>query len=285
MTSPTEPTTVHIKTSSDITIVADHWPGDGPAIVMAHGGGQTRHSWGRTAGVLAAAGHRLLSIDLRGHGNSSWSTSGDYLINSFRDDAMSVIDWLDEPVAWVGASLGGSTGLAAVDAAPQRFWALVLVDITPAPAQAGIDRIMTFMVETAATGFADLDEAADAVAAYQPHRTRPKNSSGLAKNLQQGEDGRWRWHWDPAFVTSDRSMTAQKTKNLTRTEAARRLRLPTMLVRGQLSDLVTEAEARAFLELVPHAVYVDVKDASHMIAGDENDAFTSAVVEFFRELA
>ena len=61
---------------------------------------------------------------------------------------------------------------------------------------------------------------------------------------------------------------------------ARRLGLPTLLVRGRLSDLVTEQEVAEFRELVPHAEYVDVADAAHMIAGDRNDVFTEAVVGF-----
>jgi pimeloyl-ACP methyl ester carboxylesterase len=58
--------------------------------------------------------------------------------------------------------------------------------------------------------------------------------------------------------------------------------MPTMLVRGRLSDLVTQDEVDEFLKMVPHARYVDVKDAAHMIAGDKNDVFTDAVAEFLQ---
>lgn len=203
----------------------------------------------------------------------------------FAADHFAVIDWIGEPVAWIGASLGGSSGLMAVGARPAGFAALVLVDITPSPAEAGIDRILAFMTETSVHGFATLDEAADAVAAYQPHRPRPKDTSGLAKNLRFGDDGRWRWHWDPAFVTSPNSMTNKRGRHGEAEDIARALRLPTMLVRGRLSDLVTETEAQAFLALVPHADYVDVADAAHMIAGDKNDVFMSAIVDFVSRLA
>lgn len=275
---------VSITTPDGLTIVGDHWDGTGSPVVLAHGGGQTRHSWGATARALADRGHRVLSIDLRGHGDSEWAPDGRYGMDDFVRDHLAVTEWIGAGVHWVGASLGGSSGLAAVGVAADRFRSLALVDITPAPARAGVDRILTFMAETAATGFADLDEAADAVAAYQPHRKRPEDPSGLAKNLRRGEDGRWRWHWDPAFVTSPNSMTHQKGRHDDGRAIARSLTLPTMLVRGRLSDLVTETEAQEFLGLVPHAEYVDVADAAHMIAGDKNDVFMAAITGFVDQL-
>jgi pimeloyl-ACP methyl ester carboxylesterase len=264
-------------------IAADEWPGDGPAVVLAHGGGQTRHSWGGTAAVLSAHGHRVVSMDLRGHGDSAWDPNGDYSMSAYRDDAVAVADWIGEPVAWVGASLGGMTGLHAVDAAPQRFSSLVLVDITPRPAAAGVSRILEFMGKDAIDGFATLDDAADAIAAYQPHRPRPTDLSGLAKNLRLGDDGRWRWHWDPAFISMRTGGTSEHARDAHHGELetiARRLSLPVLLVRGKLSDLVTDAEVADFRQMVPHADYVDVADAAHMIAGDKNDVFTDAVVQF-----
>ncbi len=276
--------TVQISSTGGLVIAADHWPGSGRPIVLAHGGGQTRHSWGATAAALAERGHRVLSVDLRGHGDSAWAPDGEYAMADFVDDHLAVIEWIGDPIIWVGASLGGSSGLMAVGRDPSAFSALVLVDITPSPAAAGVDRILAFMAETSIRGFRDLDEAADAVAAYQPHRKRPKNTSGLAKNLRQGEDGRWRWHWDPAFVTSPKSMTSERGRHGEAEDIARALRLPTMLVRGRLSDLVTETEAEAFLEMAPHAEYVDVANAAHMIAGDKNDVFMAAIVDFVDRL-
>ena len=281
MTAPKQPVT--IPAGDRMTIAADEWPADGPPVVLAHGGGQTRHSWGGTAAMLASHGHRVVSIDLRGHGDSTWDADGNYSMSAYRDDALAVAEWIGDPVAWVGASLGGMTGLHAVDAAPQRFSALVLVDITPRPAAAGVSRILEFMGKDAIDGFSSLDEAADAIAAYQPHRPRPTDLSGLEKNLRLGADGRWRWHWDPAFIemrTGGESEHARDAHHGELETIARRLSLPVLLVRGRLSDLVTQAEVDEFLQMVPHAGYVDVAGAAHMIAGDKNDAFTDAVVHF-----
>ena len=280
------PQRIDIVTPSGVRIAADEWSSESPerpAVVLAHGGGQTRHSWGGTAAVLADHGHRVVSIDLRGHGDSDWAPNGDYHMSAYADDALAVVRWIGSPVAWVGASLGGMTGLHAVDAAPELFSALVLVDITPRPAAAGVSRILEFMARDAVDGFATLDDAADAIAAYQPHRPRPSDLSGLSKNLRLGEDGRWRWHWDPAFLSIRTGGTSEHARDRHHDELeeiARRLTLPTLLVRGKLSDLVTEAEVEEFLGMVPHARYVDVANAAHMIAGDRNDVFTDAVVGF-----
>jgi pimeloyl-ACP methyl ester carboxylesterase len=275
--------TVHIAAPGDMTIAADEWPGDGPAVVLAHGGGQTRHSWGGTAAALSAHGHRVVSIDLRGHGDSAWDPDGDYSMGAYRNDALAVVEWLDQPVAWVGASLGGMTGLHVVDAAPERFSSLVLVDITPRPAAAGVSRILEFMAKDAVDGFATLDDAADAIASYQPHRPRPTDLTGLSKNLRRRPDGRWRWHWDPAFINMRTGGTSEHARDAHHGELeliARRLRLPVLLIRGKLSDLVTDAEVDEFRDMVPHAEYVDVAGAAHMIAGDKNDVFTDAVAAF-----
>jgi pimeloyl-ACP methyl ester carboxylesterase len=289
MTESTEseraPERVGIVSPTGVTIAGDHWSGDRAPVVLAHGGGQTRHSWGGTARTLARRGHRVLSIDLRGHGDSSWASDRDYSMSAYGVDAVAAAEWIGAPVIWVGASLGGMTGLHAVDASPERFAALVLVDITPRPAQAGTSRIREFMADRAVEGFATLEEAADAIAAYQPHRPRPKDLSGLSKNLRLGEDGRWRWHWDPAFLDAragGRSEHARDRRHDELEAMARRLRLPTLLVRGKLSDLVTDHEVAEFREMVPHAEEVDVAGAAHMIAGDRNDVFTDAVLDFLR---
>ena len=277
------PDVVHIESPNGVVIAADHWFGSGTPVVLAHGGGQTRYSWGGTAEALARSGHRVVSMDLRGHGDSTWAPDSDYTMDAFRDDALAVADWVGEPVAWVGASLGGMTGLHAVHARPAAFDALVLVDITPRPAQTGVNRILEFMGANAEEGFATLDDAADAIAAYQPHRPRPKDLSGLAKNLRHGNDGRWRWHWDPGFLDIRTGGTSEHARNAHHdalSDMARGLTLPTLLIRGRLSDLVTEDEVAEFLALVPHAQFVDVADAGHMIAGDRNDVFTDAVTEF-----
>lgn len=253
-------------------------------VLLLHGGGQTRHSWGATAATLAAAGWYAVAYDQRGHGASGRSPSGHYEPGRFAEDLVEIASTFERSPVVVGASLGGLAALLAEGVlAPGLFAGLVLVDITPRQEREGVDRIVSFMLDRAVEGFGSLDEAADAVAAYQPHRQRPRDHSGLRKNLRLDDDGRWRWHWDPELFNSDSGLhAAQESGRFV--AAAARLTLPTLLVRGKLSDLVSEETASEFLALVPHARFVDVSDAGHMVAGDRNDRFCDAVVEFLATL-
>ena len=279
-------TTFEFEGVGGIRLVGDERgePGN-PTVVLLHGGGQTRHSWGGTADTLAERGWRSITLDGRGHGESDWSTEQDYRLSAFAGDVKAFVETrLNRPPFLIGASLGGLTSiLLAGEIAPGIARGVVLVDIVPDMEQAGANRIQQFMAEHARTGFASLEEVADAVAAYNPHRPRPTDLNGLRKNVRE-RDGRWYWHWDPAFVGG--------TADLPPTEISDTARLmddvgtivnggtPVMLVRGRVSDLVSEEKAEQFRARFPSVEYVDVSGAGHMVAGDRNDAFTAAVVDF-----
>jgi pimeloyl-ACP methyl ester carboxylesterase len=274
------PEPVTFAGADDVVIVGDAYGNPAhPPVILLHGGGQTRHAWGRTAAELAEAGWRSYSLDLRGHGDSGWSPDGRYHVQVLAADLLAVLDELGTPAALVGASLGGMTSLlVAGQLRPEAVRALVLVDIVHRAEPEGAQKIGDFM-RSRPEGFATLDEAADAVANFNPHRPRPKDPSGLKKNLRLGPDGRWRWHWDPAFLQPGNGPGgALEDERMAR--CAQALRMPTLLVRGRLSDIVSEAGAREFLELAPHAGFVDVREAGHMVAGDRNDVFSQAVLEF-----
>jgi pimeloyl-ACP methyl ester carboxylesterase len=273
-------------TGRDGNVLAADVAGDPSAspVVLLHGGGQTRHAWGTTLDALAMRGWRAYTVDLRGHGESAWATDGDYTIDAFAGDVWAVATTFEKPPAFVGASLGGMSSLVAIGESTKPVAsALVLVDIAPRMEEAGRNRIGDFMSEHMIDGFASLDAVADAIALYNPHRPRPTDLSGLSKNLRE-RDGRWYWHWDPEFILGRMGAndeTRASVVNPDRMEAAARaLTLPTLLVRGRQSDLLSEEGARSFLELAPHAELVDVAGAGHMVAGDRNDLFNDAVVGF-----
>jgi pimeloyl-ACP methyl ester carboxylesterase len=254
-----------------------------PPVLLLHGGGQTRHSWSQTAESLAGHGWYAVSADLRGHGDSQWSPTGDYTHPRFVGDTIRMARSFHTAPVLVGASLGGISSLLAIHAADVPIArALVLVDIATRMEAEGASRIISFMAG-APEGFESVEAAADAVTAYNPHRPRPKDLSGLAKNLRKREDGRYRWHWDPAFIEGRHETTERLHDPEMLDRAARALTLPTLLVRGRQSDLLSEEGAQAFLELVPHAKFTDVSGAGHMVAGDKNDVFTAAVADFLRE--
>ncbi len=278
---------------SDIELAGDEFGDVGaPGVLLFHGGGQTRHSWKNAAATLGATGFHAVSYDLRGHGETDWSPNGDYSGDLFARDVRDLAAGFASPPALVGASLGGIASLLAIgelpdDAAPVAS-ALVLVDVAPRLDQNGTGRIGDFM-RSGMDGFESLEDAADAISAYNPNRPRPTNLDGLKKNLRQRDDGRWVWHWDPQFmqprpVDGLPTGKASYTDELRLSDAARRVTVPTLLVRGRESDVLTEDGAQHLLALIPHAEYVDVSGAGHMVAGDKNDWFNDAVIGFLRRV-
>ena len=275
---------LRIDVAPGIRLAGDAW-GDPNAqpVVLLPGGGQTRHAWSGTGRALGDAGWYAMAFDQRGHGDSSWCEDGDYSPDSYANDVVELVAQLPAPPVLVGASLGGLASLMAIDRSGPGFTrGLVLVDIATQMEPEGVHRIFEFMTQEP-DGFASLEDAAAAVAAYNPHRPRPTNVQGLAKNLRQGEDGRWRWHWDPRFMRGKQVGQANVPEHfLELDDAARRLSVPTLLVRGRQSDVLSEQGAQHFLSLAPTAEYANISGAGHMVAGDRNDAFSGAVLDFLR---
>lgn len=284
-----ECTTLTVDGYNGLELVVDRWgsPTAVPVLLL-HGGGQNRHAWKGTAHRLAVEGYQVLAPDARGHGDSGWSSNAEYDMEHFAQDLNQVLASVDQCPIVVGASMGGMTALLAQGRSnEQLFSSVVLVDVTPRMELDGVKRIMGFMAGHP-DGFESLDAAADVVAAYNPHRERPSNVDGLRKVLRY-RDGRWRWRWDPRWITSKAELTNDSPGAIDERmermadelhQAASLLTVPTLLVRGAESDLVSPEAVREFLEVVPHADYVDVSGTGHMVAGDDNDAFSDAVLRF-----
>lgn len=265
---------------SELNLVADAaGPADAPGILFLHGSGQTRQSWSGALAEAVRRGYRAVSLDLRGHGDSDWAPDGQYSLDRFAADVRQVIEHIGGEPILVGASLGGLIGMLIAAAPPPQVRGLVLVDITARIEVGGATEVMAFM-DSAPNGFGSLEEAAAAVSAYLPHRPRPTNTSGLKRNLRL-RSGRYYWHWDPAFMQMGRNAQSKNFEGPNPLESvARAVNIPTLLIRGSRSRIVSEASAREFLEMVPHAEFVDIAGAHHMVAGDANDAFNDAVFSF-----
>lgn len=261
-----------------ISIAGDAWgKPDGPLVLLQHGGGQTRHAWKGTGQLLGATGYYAVAFDARGHGDSEWAPDGLYSQDVMVRDLECVVAQLGKPrPVLVGASMGGGTSLVAAGEDHVDASALIMVDIAPRVETEGIAKIQAFMAQKP-EGFSSLEEVAEAIGNYQPQRVRPKNLDGLAKNVRLGADGKYHWHWDPLFRAGTRNLERREQRL---EDCARHLTLPTLLVRGGLSDVLSEAGAQHFLTLCPHAEYVNVTNAGHMVAGDRNDIFGGSVIAF-----
>jgi pimeloyl-ACP methyl ester carboxylesterase len=277
-------TTQRFTTSDGLALAVERRHATGaPALLFAHGFGQTRGAWNGIASTLTAQGYGCVSFDMRGHGESDRVPGGDYHMEQFVDDLFQLAHAQPEPPILIGASMGGLLGLvAAGEIRPSPFRALILVDITPRWETAGVERILAFM-QAHPDGFADYAEAAEQIAAYLPQRRERKREDQLRPLLREGTDGRLRWHWDPALLTGVVQESERYQPRLM--AAATQVNVPVLLLSGERSDVVSHATVNEFLTLVPHAEHIEVADATHMLAGDANDAFTREIARFIEQLA
>ncbi len=279
-----------------------------PPLIFAHGFGQNRQAWRNSALSMAEQGWFGLALDGRGHGDSDWLPSGNYRLEQFAHDLGAMAD--DHPGSiLIGASMGGLLGLllqgerasqsaTTADGTPASthragvvgehadacssqngpFRAMVLVDVTPRWESAGVNRILAFMAAHP-EGFDSLQHAADEVARYLPHRER-KDPERLRTQLRP-VGGRWRWHWDPRLMDRVAQEAAGYIPRLQ--AAAAKVDVPLLLLSGGRSDVVSRQTIGEFLQLVPHAEHVQIEDATHMVVGDRNDAFTREIARFLEQ--
>jgi len=276
---------MHFNGHGGLKIAADVWGSNNQELViLLHGGGQTRHAWGNTGKKLAEAGYHSVALDLRGHGDSEWHADGDYSIRAYKDDLVSIVNEIGKPASLIGASLGGMASLllAGDEVNSNLCNALIMVDIGIYPDPTGSDRIVNFML-SGEGGFDSLEDAAKTISDYLPHRQKPKDSGGLQKNLRLKDDGRYYWHWDPRFIRR-RPGSRDKGHFDFQLKAAEKVVVPTLLIRGALSDVVTMDDVNYFLSVINQAKFVEIEKATHMIAGDMNDVFAEEAIKFLTSL-
>jgi non-heme chloroperoxidase len=250
---------------------------DAPLVILSPGGGQTRHSWRGAAPRIAEMGFEVISLDLRGHGDSGWSDAG-YQLRDFGADIAAVANAFraGRRVGLVGASLGGLASLLAAGNPANAINLLALVDVVPRVEPAGAMRIRSFM-QSHPEGFDSLEQAAQAVSEYRG-RTETDHS-GLARNLRTAPSGKLVWHWDPSFM-GNRHIGSGGVDDLE--GAAASYPGPLLLVRGLQSDVVSDEGISALRELAPQLEEANVSETGHMVVGDRNEAFLEAIAGFLK---
>lgn len=272
----------HCLTMDAVTLIGEEIRANSPpSVLFAHGFGQTRQSWSGAQLALSKQGIGSIAWDMRGHGESGRNALElHYQAEQFAEDVRLLSQRFENKPLLVGASMGGLTGMMA-QARHDVFSALVLVDVTPRWEIAGVARIMAFM-KAFPNGFDSHDHAADVIANYLPQRRERKNSKQL-KFLLREHQGRFFWHWDTRML-SEFVEHSEHLQDYIR-EAAQQITVPTLLISGGKSDIVSEQTIADFLQLVPHAEHRSLPDATHMVAGDDNDAFNDLLLSFKRTLS
>ena len=267
----------HLRLRGDgLELAADAYgPGDGIPVLFFHGGGQSRRSWRGAAHRVGAAGYRGITVDLRGHGESDWASDGDYLLDAYARDVEALIDGFDRPVVLVGASRGGQSALVGGSRRPGRVHLVMLADVAPLLRDEGVDDIRGFF-QASERGFASVDQAADALAHHLGQR-RLADATGLAKAMRVGSDGRLYWQWDPKTVSPH--FLNPPSEGMALEQAAGLISAPVMLVRAELSTIVSEQSVARFRALTPQLEVIVARGVGHMFTGDRNDAFAETLLD------
>lgn len=257
-----------------LDMVADAY-GDpaAPPVCFFHGGGQSRRSWTGSARRVAQAGYYGLTFDLRGHGDSGWATDGDYLLDAYGRDVEAIVRAMDRPIVLVGASRGGQSALVGGSRHADLVRLIMLADVAPYMVDTGVEDIRGFF-RASDTGFASIEEAADALHVHLGQPRLP-DVSGLAKSMRE-EDGRLFWHWDPRTTASEFLHPPSEGESLI--AAARRAKSPLVLVKAELSEIVSDESVRQFRALASQLVVEIAHGVGHMFTGDHNDAFADRLL-------
>lgn len=252
------------------------------SVLFAHGGGQTRRAWRRAALCLQQLGYPSLTYDKRGHGDSDWSEAGDYRLHDFQADLDRVIDHWNRPCVLVGASLGGLTSLMSAAQGHRTVRGLVLIDTAPQLNPAEITRLIDFLTGGSDAGFATPAAAAAHVRQFFPQRE--VTPEGIEASLEPTPDGRWRWRWDVRVVIGERNSIALPHEAELHA-CARAVRVPFLLLRARLSELVSEAAVERLRACAPQLEVAWLEGADHIVGGADGPRVVEAILPFLDQCA
>jgi pimeloyl-ACP methyl ester carboxylesterase len=233
-----------------------------PPVVCVHGYTSSAEAFNALARHFQDR-FRFITPDVRGHGESAWSPTGAYHYSDQVSDLAGLVTQLGlERFTLIGTSMGGIIAMAYAGAHPERLARLVINDIGP-DAEGGSQRI-TQMVGERPEVFATLEEAMAYRRRVSPivARRSAEEQRELALGvLRHQADGRWVWKLDPAYIQQRVQHGAPRRPALW--PVLQRLVCPTFVVWGMDSDVLSEAQARRMVEVLPHGELVAVPDVGH----------------------
>jgi pimeloyl-ACP methyl ester carboxylesterase len=261
-----------------------------PAVVCLHGGGQTAYMYEQLGAGLAGRYH-VLAWDSADHGDSDPFLEGPALDGPVDRYALAAdagplcAEFGISRAVFVGASMGGIVSVTIAATRPDLVGGVVLLDVGHRLEPAGVERITAFLARH--ESFADLDEAAAAIAEYLPGRAVTRGR--LTRNLRQRGDGRWVWKHGLGRrirATGAPIDAGERAKAVVEglDDDLRQLQRPTLVLRGSESDVLSEAGADELVELLPDARYARISGAGHLAAGDNPESFVSLVARFLDEI-
>ncbi|MEP6870809.1 MAG: alpha/beta hydrolase [Anaerolineaceae bacterium] len=255
---------------------------DAPAIVLVHGFGVSGHMFDEFAERVQDRYH-LLALDQRGHGDSEWATDGDYSRAAFVEDLEGFREALGlERFVLIGHSMGGLNSVSYGIAYPHRVRALVLVDVGPESAKEGVDNIVRF---TRGPDELEFEEFVELAHRFNQRRTLENIRERMRHRLKPAESGKYTWKFDKRFRAQDSSLKiGSELSNDESWQLFRDIRVPTLLVRGAESDVLSAEIAERATREMASARLVTVSGAGHSVPGDNPDEFTAGVQQFLTDV-
>ena len=245
-----------------------------PTIILLHGSNQSAHSWDLVSLNLSENYH-VLALDQRGHGDSEWNRGADYSIAEMSLDAEAFIKArTSERVILIGHSMGGMVSLMTALRCTDLLRALVCVDIGPEVNEEGSKMIHEFVGRN--IEFDDMETFLDRVAEYDQFRSREHIERTLKYNLIRRADGKY-------VTKADRRRVASSRPQFPLDDVAA-LHLPTLVVRGEQSNVLAPEAAVRFSGALPAGELVVVPDCGHNVASQNTPGFLAALRPFLAKL-
>jgi esterase len=255
------------------------WGGSGYPILFLHGGGLTAHTWDVMA-VNLRDRFRCIALDQRGHGDSEWSPTIDYGVETQVKDVEGFIAelGLEQPVV-IGQSMGGLNSMVYASRQSAKVKALVVVDVGPEINAAGTQAIREYASTPEQSSPAAFLERA---VKFNPLRDPAVLQRSLYYNLRELPNGNWGLKHDQrrSSEEANRRATAQRERL---SHEVVKISCPTLIIRGAKSEVLTDEAAERFARSLPKARWVRIENAGHNVQGDNPAALLDAMLPFLRE--